>query len=76
VRLKQSKPKHEPMPPECERHLRRVKRRILARLDRKYRAGQREHGGHLWAKRGLIDDALDEVIDLVVYLESLKEQLQ
>lgn len=68
----------ERMPYDAERHLSRVKRRVAARIDRKYRAGHREHGGKLWEKpaSALIEEALNEVIDLAVYLETLKEQLQ
>ncbi|HLI31099.1 MAG TPA: hypothetical protein VKV79_08390 [Terriglobia bacterium] len=65
------------MPYPCEEHLRRIKRGIAARIDRKYRAGQHEHGGNLWEKSSLalIEEALDEVIDLAVYLETLRETL-
>lgn len=68
----------ERMPYDAEQHLSRVKRRVAARIDRKYRAGQREHGGELWKKSplALIEDALDEVIDLAVYLETLRERLE
>lgn len=62
----------------CEEHLRRVKRRVAGRMDRKYRAGQREHGGKLSEKpaAALIEEALNEVIDLAVYLETLWEKLE
>ena len=42
----------------------------------KYRVGQREHGGQLWTKPGLLDMAIDEAIDQVVYLLTLKQQLE
>lgn len=42
----------------------------------KYRAGQKEHGGQLWNKHGLLDMAIDEAIDQVVYLVTLKQQLE
>lgn len=41
----------------------------------KYRKGQAEHGGNLWEKPGLIDFAIEEAIDNVAYLFSLKQQL-
>lgn len=41
----------------------------------KYLAGQAEHGGELWRKRGLIDHAIEEAIDQIVYLLTLREQL-
>ena len=42
----------------------------------KYDAGQKEHGGNLWDKKGLIDMAIDEAIDQVVYLVTLKQQIK
>ena len=44
-------------------------------VTKKYTAGQKEHGGNLWQKEGLIDMAIDEAIDQVVYLLTLKDQL-
>jgi hypothetical protein len=57
-----------------EAHLERVKRRVCERIDRKYRTGQTEHGGDLFAKPGIIEMLLDEVADLAVYGETIKEQ--
>lgn len=42
----------------------------------KYNKGQEEHGGKLWEKKGLIDMAIDEAIDQVVYLLTLKQQIE
>lgn len=42
----------------------------------KYNKGQAEHGGKLWTKKGLIDMAIDEAIDQVVYLLTLKAQIE
>jgi hypothetical protein len=42
----------------------------------KYNKGQVEHGGNLWEKKGLIDMAIDEAIDQVVYLLTLKKQIE
>lgn len=63
------------MGPEHEIHLKSIGERFVARLGRKYRAGQVEHGGKLWLKKNLINMALDEAIDLPTYLYSLKDQL-
>ena len=60
---------------EQEKHLQRVKDVFETSVDAKYRAGQKEHGGDLWLKAGLIDMAIDEAIDQVVYLMTLKDQL-
>jgi len=40
----------------------------------KYEKGQLEHGGQLWQKEGLIDMAIDEAIDQVIYLLTIKHQ--
>lgn len=45
-------------------------------VEKKYTAGQKEHGGNLWDKKGLIDMAIDEAIDQVVYLLTLKQQIE
>ena len=42
----------------------------------KYIKGQKEHGGRLWEEEGLLDMAIDEAIDQVVYLLTLKQQLE
>lgn len=60
---------------EQEAHLRDIKYNILNDLDRKYRAGQREHGGDVWKKSGMIDNAIEEVLDLAVYLYTLRDQI-
>lgn len=43
----------------------------------KYEKGAAEHGGNLWDNKPewLLDQALDEAIDQVVYLLTLKEQM-
>lgn len=56
-------------------HLDRITRRFNADLAAKYEKGQKEHGGNLWQKGGMIDHAIEEAIDLVVYLYTLKEQM-
>ena len=60
-----------------ESHLTRVKRDFVALVDSKYRAGAAEHGGELLALPDLaiLDLAIEEAVDQVVYLLSLKEKL-
>jgi hypothetical protein len=41
----------------------------------KYKKGAKEHGGNLWEVEGLIDMALDEVIDQFIYLTTLRQQI-
>lgn len=57
-----------------EGHLQILKEEFCERLDKKYRAGVAEHGGNLWEKEGLLDEAIMEVIDLWVYLQTRKQQ--
>ena len=60
-----------------ESHLARVKAEFVSLVDAKYRAGAAEHGGELLALPDLsiLDFAIDEAVDQVVYLLSLKEKL-
>lgn len=57
-----------------EAHLKRIKDAICRDIDAKYRAGQLEHGGNLWQKSGMLEQAIAEVLDLATYLYTLKEQ--
>jgi hypothetical protein len=56
-----------------EEHLQDVKTFITERMDAKYRAGQKEHGGDLWTKPTL-PMLLEEVTDMVVYAQTLDLQ--
>lgn len=62
------------MSPEHERHLSRIIFKASELIEAKYRAGQKEHGGNLWEKDNLLDEAINEAVDLVVYLLSEKER--
>lgn len=57
-----------------EAHLMRILDKFSADARAKYEAGQREHGGELWEKPGMLEHAIEEAIDMVVYLYTLKEQ--
>ena len=65
------------MTPTQESHLARVKVEFLSLVDAKYRAGAAEHGGELLALPDLtvLDLAIEEAVDQVVYLLSLRENL-
>jgi len=65
------------MTTEQEAHLYRIKTEFNKQCDAKYRKGQAEHGGDLFRKSliGLLDSAIDEAIDQVVYLLTLKEKM-
>lgn len=45
------------------------------KIKQKYQRGVAEHGGFLPDKPNLIDEAIDEAIDMVVYLITLKDQI-
>lgn len=66
----------KPMSSDQEAHLFRITSKAVALINTKYRKGQAEHGGDLFAKSGIIDMAIDEAVDMVVYLLTLKEQLE
>lgn len=55
-------------------HVDRVLDQFGAELRAKYQRGQAEHGGRLWERAGLLDAAIEEATDLVVYLFTLREQ--
>jgi len=65
------------MTPEQEAHLERIKVGFTTLVDPKYRKGQLEHGGDLFEKTPteLLDMAIEEAIDNLVYLLSIKEKL-
>lgn len=69
--------KMEKMTKEQEEHLQNIKDDFVRMVDRKYRKGQKEHGGDLFDKSTseLIDMAIDEAIDQVVYLLTLRDQV-
>ena len=62
------------MTADHEAHLASLISRISKDLDAKYRAGQIEHGGRIWEKPGMLEHAIEEVLDLAVYLYTLRDQ--
>lgn len=60
---------------DARAHLESLQREAADLLERKYVAGQREHGGKLWRKPQ-IGHIVAEVLDLVVYVLTLRSQLQ
>ena len=65
------------MTPTQEKHLASVKKRAAELIDRKYRRGQQEHGGDLWSLPvgTLVDNAIDEAVDQLVYLLTIKDRI-
>ncbi len=52
-----------------EAHLAQILKEVTTRINKKYRHGAREHKGDLW-EVDLLKEALDEVIDLFVYIQT------
>lgn len=65
------------MEPNQENHLQYLKDEFAQMVDKKYRKGQQEHGGDLFDKTpvGLIECAIEEAIDLVVYLVTARDNI-
>lgn len=63
------------MTDEHSQHLASIQEKATDLIGQKYTKGVEEHGGNLWEKKGLIDMAIDEAVDQIVYLLTLKEQL-
>lgn len=61
-----------------EDHLRAISFRFVTDLDKKFRAGAKEHGGDLrdMTPLQLLRCAKDEVLDQWVYLDTLEEKLR
>lgn len=62
------------MDAEQHAHLTRILDRFTQDAAAKYEAGQSEHGGNLWEQPGMLENALSEAIDLVIYLYTALEQ--
>jgi len=60
---------------EQEKNLQDIKTHAMHLIESKYVAGAREHGGNLkdMSRTKLLDEAINEAIDMVVYLLTLKQ---
>ena len=61
----------------ARQHLDHIRLQTCIRLNKKYRAGQKEHGGFLpdLGVSKLLDEAIKEAIDQVVYLLTIRDLL-
>jgi hypothetical protein len=61
-----------------ESHLQQIKLASVDLLDRKYRAGQKEHGGSLWTMPAArqVENAIEETTDQLTYLLSLRQNMR
>ena len=66
------------MTDEQEKHLLYIKQSLNTMVDSKYRKGQEEHGGNLFDMNieKLLDNAIFEAIDQVVYLLTMRRQME
>jgi hypothetical protein len=60
---------------EQRKHALELAQRFSEQMITKYKLGQEEHGGNLWEKTTLLDNAIDEVVDLAIYLLTLRDQM-
>ncbi len=56
-------------------HLKQNVHRVSNLQIEKYVKGQKEHGGKMWLKTGLLHAALEEVADLANYLPTVEQQV-
>ena len=59
-----------------QEHIRQILGDFSQIASQKYMTGVREHGGNLWEKKHLIDMAIEEAVDQVIYLLTLKKQIE
>lgn len=61
-----------------EQHLASIVNEFKLECEKKYRAGQAEHGGNLYdvPVMSLLDYAIDEAIDQVTYLLTIRQNLR
>jgi hypothetical protein len=65
------------MTQEHEQHIKWISEQFNIIMSNKYKRGAEEHGGHLkdYTEKELIGFALDEAIDQVVYLITLRDKI-
>ena len=59
-----------------EAHVGGIVQRVGQEIREKYEKGQKEHGGNLWNKAGMMPNLREEILDFVVYQDTLAEQLE
>lgn len=71
------KPNNE-MTEAHEMHLEQIKLASCDLLDKKYRAGQKAHGGSLWTMPAAkqVESAIEEATDQITYLLSLRQNMR
>ena len=66
------------MTKEQSRHVTKIADQFARLVRPKYAHGVKTHGGNLWerSQEHLVDQAIDEAIDQVVYLLTLREKMR
>lgn len=59
-------------------HISFLERRAMRLVRTKYTKGATEHSGHIWdlSEMQLIDNAIEEAVDQLVYLLTLKDKIE
>ncbi len=55
--------------------LRQINHEIALHIERRYKAGQKEHGGDLW-KKACTPRLFDELVDTIVYFHTIKKRMR
>ena len=48
---------------------------FAVKAEKKFRKGQKEHGGNFWEKSGMLKNAEDEALDFWYYIFNLRHQM-
>lgn len=61
------------MTEQQEQDLKEIKSTFVEAVDKKYRDGQRQHGGNLW-DRDPVPEMQAEIVDLFTYYKTLRDR--
>lgn len=64
------------MTPEQQEHVAELVYEFGNAIREKYSRGQKEHGGNMWLKRGMLKEAKAEVIDQWTYILTIERQIR
>jgi len=62
------------MTEEQQKHAGKIAAQAYNLINKKYEKGAIEHKSNIWERDDLLDMAIEEAVDMVVYLLTLKEQ--
>jgi hypothetical protein len=64
------------MTPAQQQHIEKIVNDFRVNAIAKYEKGANEHGGNLWEVENLVDMAIEELTDGIIYLSTAKEQIK